>query len=407
MIVSINRRFRDVKTTIGELNEDGRGWILATVASGWFLSIGIRVTYPVLLPHVRGAFGFGLSTAGMLLSILWFVYALGQFPGGILADKIGSGNVLTLSTMLSTIAMLVLVTSSKLWILFAGTALLGWCTALYGPARFPMLTAVFPERNGTAIGIVQAMGNLGNTVLPLIAGVLASLIAWQFGFGFTIPLFVLVVGLLRYVVPRRPEGNNSAVDTLSIDSARYLLRGLNDRAVVVVVAIQVLGSSMYQGFTSFYPTYLIEIKGLSPSVASGLFGLFFAMGMIVQPVTGMTGDRFGERQTLITILGLSTVSLAALPFITSFWGLVAITIALSSLLGRAVLTLTYLTNVLSEDIRGTGLGLLRSGYMLIASTSPLLIGLLAAAGRFDEAFLFLAGAGGMMILLTLVLPARG
>jgi MFS family permease len=164
---------------------------------------------------------------------------------------------------------------------------------------------------------------------------------------------------------------------------------------------------MYQGFTGFYPTYLIEVKGLSPSVASGLFGLFFAMGMLVQPATGVTGDRIGERRALMIVLGTSTVTLAALPFVTGFWGVVGITIALSSLLGRGVLTLTYLTNALPEDMRGTGLGILRSGYMLIAASSPILIGILADIGRFDEAFLLLAGAGGVMLLLTLVLPARG
>lgn len=407
MVSPLGRRLRDVTAAVDDLAEDGRGWVLAVVAGGWFLSLGIRLTYPAVLPQIRDEFGFGLRTAGILLTTLWFVYALGQFPGGVLSDRIGSGNVLVLSTALSAVAVLVVVASPTLWVLFAGTALLGLCTALYGPARFPMLSAVFPGRAGTAIGVTQATGNLGNTVLPLVAGVLASAVAWQLGFGFAVPLFVLAALGLRYVAPRRPEGRHSAVDTLSADSARYLLDDLRSRAVLVVVAIQVLGSGMYQGFTSFYPTYLIEAKGLSPSVASGLFGLFFAVGMVIQPATGAAGDRVGERRTLVVVLVLSTATLAALPFVTGFWGLVGITIGLGSLLGRGVLTLTYLTNVLSEDVRGTGLGLLRSGYITVGAASPFLIGTLADLGYFDEAFLLLAGAGGVMLLLTIVLPDRG
>lgn len=407
MVPSIARRVRDAGAIVADLRADGRGWVLAAVAGGWFLSLGVRLIYPAVLPQIRAAFGFDLPTAGSLLATLWFVYALGQFPGGLLSDKIGSGNVLVLSTTLSTVAVLVIVAAPTLWVLFAATAILGLCTALYGPARFPMLSSVFPDRDGTAIGITQASGNLGNAVLPLVAGVLASAVAWQLGFALVVPLFVAVAVAIRYAAPRQPEGKGSAVDSLSADSVRYLLDGLRSRAVLVVVTIQVLGSSMYQGFTSFYPTYLIEAKGLAPSVASGLFGLFFATGMVVQPVTGAAGDRFGEGRVLLVILALSIVTLAALPFVTGLPALVALTVALSSLLGRGVLTLTYLTNVLAADMRGTGLGLLRTGYIMIGAAAPLLIGILADAGYFDEAFLLLAGAGGVMFLLTLALPARG
>jgi len=29
-----------------ELWRDGKGWVLITVSAGWFLSIGVRFTYP-------------------------------------------------------------------------------------------------------------------------------------------------------------------------------------------------------------------------------------------------------------------------------------------------------------------------------------------------------------------------
>ena len=152
---------------------------------------------------------------------------------------------------MTAIAVLVITIAPTVWILFTATALLGLCTGLYGPARFPLLSAVFPERDGTALGISQATGNLGNVLLPAIAGVLASTVAWQLGFGVVLPLFIIVAVTLWYVVPRHPEGRRSAIDTLSIDSARYLFAELTDRSVVVVVVIQVLGSTMYQGFTDY------------------------------------------------------------------------------------------------------------------------------------------------------------
>jgi len=398
----IRRRLGSISASLVELNRDSQAQILLAVAGGWFLSIGIRLIYPVVLPHLRIAFGFDLATAGLLLTVLWVVYALGQLPGGILSDRFGAGRVMIVGTTAAGITVLLIVLSPTIEMLFTTTALLGLCTALFGPARFPMLSAVFPNRAGTAIGSVQAAGNLGNTVLPFIAGVLASAGGWQLGFGFVSPLFAIGTFALWYTVPRQPS--TTTVETLSDDAIHYLLADFTNRSVLVILAIQVLGSGMYQGFTSFYPTYLVEIKGLSSTVASGLFGAFFAMGMLIPPITGGVGDRFGERPTLLVILALSTVMLATLPFVTGVGGLVGITIGLSAILGRGVLALTYLTKTLSEETRGTGLGLLRTGYITTGAVSPLLIGILADRGYFDEAFWLLSGSGVVMVLLCSILP---
>lgn len=398
----LRRRFASL--VAGPADLDGRGRVLFAVAGGWFLSIGVRLIYPVVLPHLRTAFGFDLATAGLLLTTLWVVYAFGQLPGGILSDRFGAGRVMIAGTAATGAAVLFVVASPTIEVLFATTALLGLCSALFGPARFPLLSTVFAGRDGTAIGITQAAGNLGNTVLPFVAGALASAWAWQLGFGFVVPLFLLGTVALWRVVPRQPDETMDGASPSSV--VRHLLADFTSRSVVVIVAIQVLGSSMYQGFTGFYPLYLVEAKGLSSPVASALFGLFFAVGMVVQPAIGGAGDRLGERRVLFVVLGLSTVMLAILPFVAGFWSLVAITVALSVILGRGVLTLTYLTNVLSEETRGTGLGLLRTGYMTAGAMSPVLIGVLADRGYFDGAFLLLSGFGLVMVLLVLGLPER-
>lgn len=412
MHLYLDRYLDELQETVGYLRGDGRGWILIAIAFGWFLSMGVRLTYPVVLPHIRTDLNLGLSTAGLLLTVLWVAYALGQFPGGVLADRWGPGTILLGSTSLSAVTILLVALSPTAGLLFATTVLLGLSTALYGPARFPLLSGVFSERAGTAIGVTQATGNLGNTLLPLVVGVIAGVVAWQIGILLFVPLYIVVAIGIWVVVPRRvnatnstrePE-NSSPMQSFSLESARYVLSGLAVRSVLVIATIQMLGSFTYQGFTGFFPTYLIEIKGLSPGSASLLFGVFFAGGIVLQPLTGMAGDRFGERYTLVGVLACISASLIALPFVEGFWPLLVMTIALSSLLGRTVLALTYLTEALPSEIRGTGLGILRTGYILLGSTSPLVIGVLGETGYFDHAFWLLAGASILMILLCFGLP---
>jgi hypothetical protein len=46
---------------------------------------------------------------------------------------------------------------------------------------------------------------------------------------------------------------------------------------------------------------------------------------------------------------------------------------------------------LPDEIRGSGFGLLRTGYIAFGAVGPPIVGVLADAGRFDGAFLLLGG----------------
>lgn len=385
----------------------GRGKILLAVGAGWFLSIGVRLVYPVMLPYLQTAYGLDLTTAGFLLSVLWISYAIGQLPGGLLADRLGEGTILLISLLTSIGTLILVVLARSALILFVATALFGLGTALYGVARYTALSEIYPDNAGAAIGITQAAGEVGNSVLPLLAGLLATAFAWQYGFGFAIPLFGLVALSLWAVVPSQVSEATSAVDTISLETARYIFSELRRPEIIVVTIIEVLAFSVWQSFTGFYPTYLIEIKGLSPSVSSGLFSLFFVVGIIVQPLAGGAYDRFGIWRSLPVVMSVITIALVILPLLEGFWPLVVGTVFLGSILGYGTIILPYMTDALPVDMKGTGLGTLRTIYMTGGAASPLFFGALADRGFFDEAFIVLAALAGTTVLISIWFPRRG
>lgn len=392
-----------LRTLVRDLWSDGRGWILLGVAGGWFLSLGVRLVFPALLPYLREAFSLGLTTAGLLITVLWVAYALGQFPGGIIGDRLGEGNALVVSTLVSGTMIAVVAVSNTAFVLFLATALFGFSTALFGPARFTILSGIYDDHDGTAIGLTLAVGEAGNAILPVVAGLLAATVSWRLGFGVTVPLFFLMALVLYRVVPgKMTEG--SAVDSLSMETLRYVARGIAERSILIVTGVHVFLFFVYQGFTGFYPTYLVEVKDLSPGLAAGLFGLFFASGVVVQPIAGAGGDRFGTRPTLYVVIAVTTLALAALPFVDGFSGIVLVTIVASALLGVTPLTQTFLVNALPEDMKGSGLGLLRTGHIALGATGPLVVGAVADFGFFNGAFLGLAVVAGAGIVLTALVP---
>lgn len=395
----IERRLRSVRG-------DGRWKILIAIAGGWFLSLGVRLAYPVLLPYLREAYQLSLTSAGLLLSVLWLAYAVGQLPGGVLADRFGEGRVLTASTAISALTIVLVATAASASVLFVATALFGFGTALYGVSRFTALSSIYPNNDGAAIGVTMAAGEAGNVTVPAAAGLVAAAFAWQLGFGITVPVFLLVVAGLWLFVPAYPSGSTSAVDTISFGTVRYVLSEITRPSILHVGLLQVLGYCIWQAFTGFYPTYLIEIKGVSTSIAAGLFALFFTVGIVVQPLSGNAYDRFGLDRVLPVIMGLTAVGMLLLPLVERFWAIVAVTVLMSSLLGQATVTLSYMTAALPRDMQGTGLGAIRTAYMGLGAASPVLFGAFADRGFFDAGFVVLAVIAGLVAVLAVRVPDR-
>lgn len=399
--VNYARKFRDDFATLWS---GGRGPALAAIAAGWFLSLGVRMVYPALLPSLRDAYGMSLTLGGVLLTVLWVAYALGQLPSGILADRFGERDVLIASTAIAAALLAFLVFADSVAVLFAATALFGLGTALYGVARFTAAAALYPDNGGTAIGVTLAAGQIGNALLPAVAGAIAAATAWQVGFGFTIPIFLVVTALLWIALPSDLSADGDS-NTLSAAMLEEVLAEVRRPTVVLTSLVLTLSFGIWQAFTGFYPTYLIEQKGLSPTVAASLFGLYFALGIGIQPATGAAYDRFGIRRTLPVLFAVGIVGLSALPVIEGFRALVGITVVLSFMLGNIAALLPYLTAQLPDEIQGTCIGLIRTIYMTLGAGTPFVFGSIADRGFFDEAFWILAVVLAINLALVFRLPS--
>ena len=377
--------------------------MLLVIAAGWGLTIGARTIYPALLPHLRASYGLTLTSAGALLTILFVTYALGQLPGGVLADRIGERKTLTLSLGISSVALLFVVLSRSSLVLFILTGAFGFGVGLYAIARFTAIATLYPEGYGTAIGVTNAAPEIGQAVLPPVAGLIAVAVGWQFGFGFAIPVFLIIAVVLWRSLPAHAPSERSAVDTFSSETLRFLLSELRKPPVVLATLLLVLGISVWQAFTGFYPTYLIEEKGLSSAVASALFGLYFGATALVHPLSGAIYDRLDVRFTY-AIVGISVPVLVALTVVENVWLLVVISILLGTFLGFETSTESYLVRALPSSVEGTGFGILRTTVFATGATSPILFGAAADRHLFDEMFLVLAAITFVMVVLATRLP---
>jgi MFS family permease len=388
-VSALSRSVAVAAGVVRDLRRDGSPAVLVAVSFGWFLTLGVRVVYPALLPQVTGEFGVSNATAGLFVGALWTAYALLQFPGGVLADRVGERLVLAGSVLLTGVAVVGVGLAGSVGAFVAATVALGLATGLYGTTRITVVAAVYDRMETTAIGVSQAAGNVGNVVLSASAGVVAAALGWRFGFGFLLPLLLLAGVGLWVAVPRHASA--ATHDEPFARTMRRVLAAVRQPRVLAVTLLLSLNMFLYQSVTGFLPTYLVARKGLSPGVAATLYSLFFAAAIGVQFLSGAVADRRGNRVAIAVFVGLSVPAFLVLTVARGLPAVAGSVLLLACLLGGMPPINAAGVGALPEEIQGSGFGLLRTGYIAFGAVGPPTVGLLADAGRFDGAFLLLGG----------------
>ncbi len=384
---------------------DGKGKTLVAIAFGWGLLNGTRMIYPILLPYFSDEFGLTLTTAGFLITIIWLAYAVGQVPGGIFADRYGERKVLTVSVALAIIGITFVLLAPTAIALFAATITFGLGLSQYPVARITALSDLYPERIGQALGITMASGDIGQTILPPIASVLAVIAAWQLGLGFVLPFLCIAVVIIWLTLEKHDPAK--AVETNSSnDGILDIIGRLRDPTLLIVWVIMFLFIFVWQTFSAFYPIYLVETKGFSATMAGLIFGMFFAFGVVAKPAAGVAYDRVGIRGSLPLVLVGAIVGLGSLPFVEGVVPILVVTVLISTMLGSGAITQSYLAETIPSEIQGTGLGVVRSSSSMIGAAGPVVFGLIADMGYFNEGYILLSAIVAAVTFASLLLPKR-
>jgi len=347
-------------------------------------------------------FRMDYTGAGFLLSAIWVSYAIIQFPGGLLADRFGERAIVLTSTI-ATLGAIVLIMVSPIFFVFAvATVVLGLGAGLYGTSRVTILSDVYPDNRTTAVSFSQMSGNVGNAVLPVIAGFVAVGFGWRMGFGYLIPLFLLVIVGIAIYVPERTSA--APEDGIGLAYVRNLANAVATRSVIFASLMLFFFMFFYQGITGFLPSYLIEVKGFSQTAAATVFGAFFVTAIVTQLFSGVVADRIGERRAIVLWVLVSLPGLVLLPFVEAAWLVVPVALCCATLLGAIPPSHTYTVQLLPDALQGSGYGLVRTAYIGLAATAPPIVGYIADVGYFRYVFFLFAAVTVSAMMMCLRMP---
>jgi predicted MFS family arabinose efflux permease len=386
-----------------DLRGEGRGWTLLAIATGWVFVLGGRFLVPAVLPQVKDAFAVGDVGAGVAVTIIWATYGLMQTPAGLLVDRIGERRLLAGGVVLTATSVVVIGAAPAFLAFLVGCGGFGLATGLYGPARGTALSRTFPDHDGAAIGATLAAGSVGSAVLPLAAGALVGNFGWRLLVGGLAAPLVAVAVLIWVTVPAFEIGGDATADDIPVGDVFAAIR---TRQVALALTAITLMTFVFQGVSAFYVTYLTSVTGFSQPTAAAMFALVFAGGAVAQLAAGSLADAFGDRPVLVAVSGVTIPVLVVIPVLDGEAAVAAASLLLGVRLGAPAVSNAYIIAVLPESVTGTAWGLLRTTSFVLAAAGSTVVGAMADAALFDEAFLLLAALTAVAALLYTRLPAR-
>jgi predicted MFS family arabinose efflux permease len=406
-------RLGNVGRTVDGLRGGGRGWLLASVALGWFLVLGMRFVVPGILPTITEDFTVSSSEAGLAVTVLWVTYAVMQFPAGLFADRLGERVLLVAALLVSAAGLVSYVFTPTFALFVVATGVFGLGSGLYGPPRGTVVSKAYDENDGAAFGLMLAAGSVGAAALPAATGVAVGAVGWRVAIGVVAPAFLLAAVAVWWAVPGprvRVDGDDAGTTDRSTVSTREAVRAaaaaVRNRRIALAVAGATLMLFAFQAATAFLTTYLTATGGFSQGAAGGVLGVLFLVGAVSQFAGGGLADRFGTPRVLFGIGLLSVVPLAALPLVEGRLALAVVGALVGVRMSIGPVSNAYIVALLPDDIQGTAWGALRTGFFVVGSFGSTVVGFMADAGYFDVAFYLLAAITAVGAGIYVFLPER-
>lgn len=375
---------------------DYSGRLFLTISGGWlFIQMG-RQLVPPLLPNIITDLAITSTKAGLAITIMWGVYALGQYPSGRLSDRLSRKTLLVSGLVFLVIGFLILSRTNTFLMLLFGAGIVGLGAGLYPTAARALISDLFTARRGQAFGLHTASGDLGSAAAAGLAILAVTVATWQEAF---LPIPFLLGGTLLAVHAWGREEYQLKRASLGIQSSGRRLFG-NERLRWLLIAY-ILFAFTWQSAVAFLPTFLQFDKGFSVGLASSGFALLFIIGTLVKPVSGLFGDWFGRATVSVSGLVLGGVGLTVVLVVKStllvFGG---IAIFAAGLMAFPPVMQAFLMDIFPDESMGGDLGAIRTFYIGFGSLGPTYVGYVADFSSYTMAFTGLLAC--MLLSATIV-----
>ena len=379
-----------------------RRWfpVLALVAVATMVNYLDRTVLGIAAPFLTKELSLDAAAMGVVFSAFSWSYALLQIPGGIFLDRFGTRVTYSLALSLWSAFTAVMGVVSSLPGLLLTRVGLGVFEAPCFPANSRILATWFPQHERARANSVYSVGQYaGIAFLSVPLFWVTQQFGWR-GLFFLAGGFGIALGALFWTTYRDP-GADPSVSPAEIEyieaggggehkgariafSWRDIGRLLRHRQIVGASIGQFGGNSTQVFFVTWFPTYLVNVRGMSFINAGMMTMLPYIGASIGVLVAGQVSDRILQRTGSANVARklpiVGGMLLASTIVIANYVpaGSDALVVAIMSVAffgqGMTNLGWTVISDVAPKELIGLTAGIFNFSANLAGIVTPLVIG---------------------------------
>lgn len=383
-----------------------------------------RAALSIAMPFIADRFELSASEKGIIFSSFFIGYALFNFIGGYLSDRVGPKKVFIWSMTGWSVFCGLTAVVFNFWSLFFVRLFFGVGEGPISATANKSVSNWFPiKERARAVGINQAGGPLGGALAGPIVGGIALTIGWEYAF-----VIMALMGLLwafgwKKMFQDHPADHPkvSKSELEEIFEGRDDLKAEGDKSIVKtkVPLLQIIkqptvlmtGVSLFCYnyilffFLTWFPSYLTDAKNLSIADMSivtvipwvvGALGYMFG-GVIIDYIYKLTGKQlFSRKIVLVTSLLIASTCIGLTGMVNSVTGAVSLmTIGVGFLYITAPAYWSIIQDSVSSENVGTAGGFMHALGNISGIVGPTVTGIvIQSTNTYTSAFI-LAGVLGI------------
>ena len=297
----------------------------------------------------------GVRTAAEIESLTGVIAAVSTLIGlpllpfwGALADRYSRQPVIVRSFVAHALAGAIAMVAGNVWVFVLGRAISGFSLGNSGLMMTTLQERAPARRIGFAFAVMAGASPLGAVVGPLAGGPIVDALGFRALMGIDVGVMLLVIAAMTfgYVDHFRPP-ERAPLLGMAVDGVRIIVR--SPRLRLLFPALLLLFAGWMLAYT--YAPIVIERIDTGPTDQLGttiglVFGVSGIATLLLGPLVGAIGDRYGHWRTLFIAAAVAVV-IWPLPALAT--DLVTFTIpwALVNGISSAVFSLSF--NVLSSS----------------------------------------------------------
>lgn len=247
-----------------------------------------------MLPTLSEDFDVSLSLAGMAVTAYALPLVISQVGTGVLTEVLGPSRTLVLGLLVFSISCLVGTAVTSYTFFLVARAFQGLGSGLALPVSMGMAASQPPPgRTSTAIGGIQAAFAIGLALGPGTGGLFAEHLHWRALYAVLgVAAIVAAANVaLSYSGQSHRAGSGSPLAPLK--------QALTIPAVRMISLAGFLSLLALMGILIFVGVWLQRSGLAGPAMSGLLLSIPGIVGVVVAPLAGLLGDRWGNRRIVI------------------------------------------------------------------------------------------------------------